>query len=249
MVTRNIECPSGLTGEIRGLKTKEANALAGQGQSRATLDQVLSACWIGTTDPGPYKMGPDGKPDWSQVLVCDRMIVMMQIRIATFGAEYAFKLQCTNSACREKFEWVLDLANDIVVQPLPEESREVFRRGNRFEVEIPGVGRKAWFKLTTGADEARAEKAVKQRRDKVMSVAMATRLIEIDGVSDVQKLAWLDELELSDANELIARMDEADGGVNTDIECECEHCGNRMEIALPFGQAFWLPPKRSKPTP
>src|SRR5882672_8002391 len=127
-----IDCPSGLAGHIRGLKGKEAKLLADRSAARAgaTFDQMLASCWLETADPGVYEF-PNGVVDWSKVLVADRFYALLQIRTQTFGNEYAFAVQCANAACRERFEWSLDL-QELPVIPLSDAAKAAFRAGNRF---------------------------------------------------------------------------------------------------------------------
>ena len=72
--TRNIVCPSGLSGIVRAFKTKEANILANEAEMRrnASFDKVLAACWLETTGQGVYQIPESGKVPWEEVLVADR---------------------------------------------------------------------------------------------------------------------------------------------------------------------------------
>ena len=101
-----IVCPSGLSGEIRGLKGKEGKLLADRNAARAgsTFEKLLSGCWLQTIDPGIYEVAEGATLDWSKVLVADRFFALLQIRSLTFGDEYAFSIQCKSAGCRERFE-------------------------------------------------------------------------------------------------------------------------------------------------
>lgn len=237
-----IICPSGLAGEIRGLKGKEGKLLADRSAARSgsTFDKLLSACWEKTTDPGVYEL-PDGAPlDWTKVLVGDRFYTLLQIRSLTFGDEYAFTVQCSNPSCRERFEWELSL-KDLPVRPLSDAARAAFKAGNRFETQLPRDGRRVWFRLMTGADEARAATALKAGRDGMLLTGLALRIVEIEGVPEKDKRAFLDDMEMADAAALLDKFDEADGGVETAIEVECPNCMGVQEVQLPFERGFFLP--------
>lgn len=243
-----IICPSGLSGEIRGLKGKEGKLLADRTAARAgsTFEKLLSGCWLETHEPGVYEL-PEGTPlDWAKVLVADRFYTLLQIRSLTFGDEYAFSVQCKHAACRERFEWELSL-KDLPVRPLSEDARAAFKAGNRFETKLPRDGRRVWFRLMTGADEARAAAALKAGRDGMLLTAIALRIVEIEGVADKERRAFLDEMEMADATALLDRFEEADGGVETTIEVECPHCFGVQEVELPFERGFFLPRAKEKP--
>ena len=101
-----IECPSGLRGQIRGLKVKELNILADRrlAKSGRQFDQILAGCWLETIEHGPYVPGEQSL-DWSKVLQGDRFYAMLKIRAVSLGADYAFAVVCQNAACGHRFEW------------------------------------------------------------------------------------------------------------------------------------------------
>jgi len=244
----NIVCPSGLSGEIRGLKGKEGKLLSDRTAARAgsTFEKILAGCWTATTDPGIYDLPVDGSVDWSKVLVGDRFYALLQIRALTFGDEYAFSVQCPAAICRERFEWTLNL-QELPVVALSDASKAAFRAGNRFETTLPRDGRKVWFRLMTGADEARAVTALKAGRDGVLLAALALRIVEIENVADGEKRRFLDDMEMADATALLDQFDDADGGVETSIEIECPSCLGVQDVELPFERGFFLPKAKATP--
>lgn len=241
-MTMHIVCPSGLSGEIRGLKGKEGKLLSDRSAARAgsTFEKILAGCWVATADPGLYELPPDGALDWSKVLVADRFYALLQIRALTFGDEYAFSVQCPNAACRERFEWTLNL-QELPVVPLSAASKAAFRAGNRFETTLPRDGRKVWFRLMTGADEARAAAALKAGRDGALLTALALRIVAVEHLTDHDKRKFLDDIEMADATALLDQFDAADGGVETNIEVECPSCLAVQDVELPFERGFFLP--------
>jgi len=237
-----IVCPSGLSGEIRGLKGKEGKLLADRAAARtgSTFEKILSGCWLTTTDPGIYDVPEGSALDWSRVLVADRFYTLLQIRALTFGEEYAFAVQCQSSGCRERFEWTLNL-KDLPVRSLTTEAKMAFKAGNRFETKLPRDGRKVWFRLMTGADEIRAAAVLKPGRGDMLLTALSLRIVQIEGVADNEKRKFLDEMEMADAAALLDQFDETDGGVETTIEVECPACAGVEEVQLPFEKGFFLP--------
>ena len=247
-MSMNIVCPSGLSGEIRGLKGKEGKLLSDRTAARAgsTFEKILAGCWTATTDPGIYDLPPDGAVDWSKVLVADRFYTLLQIRALTFGDEYAFSVQCPLPTCRERFEWTLNL-QELPVVRMSEATKAAFKAGNRFETTLPRDGRRVWFRLMTGADEARAATALKAGRDGVLLAAVGLRIVEIENVPDQEKRKFLDEIEMADATALLDQFDAADGGVETNIEVECPSCLGVQDVQLPFERGFFLPTSKRKP--
>ncbi len=248
MPQRTIECPSGLAGVVRGLKGREGNLLTDQRemQSGRALDRILAACWTETTAPGPYPQTENGVIDWSRLLVCDHFYALMQVRIATYGNTYSFGLACPS--CRERFEWDLPL-DELPVRALPEASRErVKAADNRFD-HVLSDGRRLVFRLPTVAEVRRAVNAVRQHTSETVVRAIASRTIEIDGGANTPAtiVDALNEMEMGELPGVLAALEAIDGGVETEVDVTCPHCGSRLPVELPFGREYWLP-KRT-PTP
>ena len=235
-----VICPSGLAGQVRGLKIKEGSLFTDRKLARQGLivDKVLGRCWLETTDPGPYDFGDKGI-DWGKVLQGDRFHTLLQVRVATYGPQYAFSLTCQNEACRQRFEWELDLL-ELPVKGLSPESIDIFKNGNRFETALPSAGKKVWFRLLTGADERKIPALRSKAESNLMTALFAFRILEIEGVKPQEKRRFVEDLELSDAMYLRSEFDRVDCGVETAIEVECPHCYTVQEVELPFERTFLL---------
>ena len=238
-----ITCPTGLAGSIRGLKVREERFLADRklAKSGAIIDELLRACWEETHDAGPYDFG--GKPfDWDKVLQGDRFFALLELRALTYGREYAFAVNCSEPGCRARIDWELDL-HDLPVRPLSEASRAAFLDGNRFETRLPDTGKRAWFRLLTGADERKLPAIRRNAGDRVLSAMLALRCLEVEGVEAKGKRRFLEDLSMCDADFLLDEFDRVDCGVETTIEVECQDCFARQHVQLPFDQSFFLPGK------
>jgi len=254
MAEVEVVCPSGLRGMVRGWKTKEANILASKNNARdgTSMDRVLANCWLETLEPGPYGDAINGKLDWSKVLLCDRFVTLLQIRVATYGKEYAFTLQCEDrTLCGKRIEWEIDLT-DLPVKALPDESRDKIASGeNKFEAVLEHgamAGKKVYFHLQTGAHEKRSARMVEGQETRLIVAALATRIIEVEGLEKGALVRFLDDLEMADLIGLMEAFDAADGGVETTIEVDCPHCGLLQEVNLPFGREYFLPmPRKVRP--
>ncbi len=245
-----VVCPSGLSGSVRGWKAKEANLLANRKGNRtgAGFDKMLANCWLTTTDAGPYKDASNGTLDWSKVLTCDRFWSLLRIRAATFGSDYEFDITCADRRnCGEKIPWECDLSA-LPFKELPEESRVKIAAGdNRFEYTLQWgehAGTAAYFRLQTGLGEKKAANLIRGQDTRMVVASLASRIIEVDGIEKGKLIRFLDEMEMADLTAMMDNFDEADGGVETTIEIECNHCGLLQDIELPLAREFWLP--RSK---
>ncbi len=244
-MTDIIIFPSGLSGRIRGMKVKEERILADRKLARngGQIDALLKACWQETLEAGPYDF-EDKVIDWGKVLQGDRFYTLLRIRALTYGAEYAFSIQCQNDSCRERIEWDFNL-NHLGVRPLAEENHNAFINGNRFETYLPDVGKRVWFRLLTGADERKLPLLRRNAGERLLSAMLAFRIVEIEGVEPRDKHRFLEELSMSDAALLISEFDKVDCGVDTTIESECPECCAVQDVELPFDQTFFMPGKKS----
>lgn len=245
MASVEVVCPSGMAVEVRGLTVREANLLANATRKKrlSMLDQVLTNCWKGTSDLGPYQFSADGAPPWDDILQGDAQFLLIQVRIATYGAEYIFKHQCDDSSCRERFEWQLDL-NKVPIQKLMPEDGASFKEGNVFSADLNGTRFK--FLLATGATAKKADRHRANNRNSMMTLALRMRITEIEGVDQQDMRRYIDAMDMGTATDLMAEMDAHDCGVDGDIEVECAECGNIMEVSLPFESAFFMPDKKKK---
>lgn len=245
--THAVECPSGLGGVVRGLSVADANAIASATRRKdriALTGQILKACWISTEDPGPYDSIANTAPNWDLILQGDVDYLLVMIRVATHGSEYTFKAQCDDSNCREQFEWTVDLVSELPVKRFDDDQRERFRGGNEFEVEAPESGELVTFKLPTHGDTKKMAKQRANNRTQLMTLALRTRIKSVEGVENLRQ--YLESLSLGKANELIELFDDADCGLDTDIEVECPDCGGVREVALPLDREFFFPTLRRK---
>ncbi len=233
-----VTCPSGLAGRVRGLRVKEEQILTDRqlAKSGGQVDALLAACWVETTDPGPYAF--EGKPDWGKVLIADRFVALVQIRIATYGPTYAFDVPC--GRCGERIEWELEL-DQLPVQELSVESRAAFVAGNRFRARLPEAARDLWFRLLVGNDERKLPQLRQANRDKVLSASLAHRVVEIEGVAEKDRRAFLEDLALGDVKALLAEVERVDGGIETTIDIQCAACQAVQAVDLPFQGTFLLP--------
>lgn len=248
-----LKLPSGARGIIRGLKGEEINIFANKQQSRRgkTAIQILTNVWIETTDGGP--LYPDGKIDWSKAPACDRFVALFKARVATYGKEYAFKYQCTSHDCRKRFEWVIDLDEDMVIKDLPEKSVQNFLEKNRFTTSVvdpEGNDLKVVFQLLTPKIENKIDQVQGLAPKEKATASLAQRIVEIEGLEAGKGAikTFLNDLDAGSMLDLVRDMDDVDGGIETAIEIECDHCGCIMAVELPLLEEFWTPSRRKLST-
>ncbi len=117
------------------------------------------------------------------MLQSDRFFALLLVRALTCGPEYAFGVGCRNDACRARIEWEVELTK-LPVRRLSEESRAAFVSGNRFETTLPDAGKKVAFKLLTGDDERKLQKALQSGADAVVDNLLALTDAVLDALID-----------------------------------------------------------------
>lgn len=247
-MTRHIVCPSGLSGEVRSLKTKDANLFQNRklGRKGRIIATLLERVWESTDSSGVYEL-KDGKPDWMNALTGDRYYAAIQSRVETYGPVVELPIDC--GKCDREFIAELNLEEDFPVRRLPEESIEVLQNGGRFEFHLPKADKKLWYHLQTGQDEKRGSDLLgdAENKDKQLTISVAVRVDEIDEVHANDKVRFIDDLDMADQVALYDNMVDRDCGVETTLRVECDHCGRRQSVELPLADpAFWFPVRRAR---
>lgn len=255
MAEIEVECPSGLKGVVRGLKGKEIDTFANKAEvrKRKVGDRILASTWIKTTNPGPYDQNADGSINWTKALTADRTFLTLMVRVATHGEEYEFPYRCTHSACERPFDWVVPLLK-LPIRKIPEESLLNFADKNTFttNLRLDDGTYVLEYGLHTGEMGVTAAEAQDLSPEARATISLSRRVRKIrkpDGeYMDTRDFKeFFEELDVGDIFDLIDAFDEHDGGVESEIDIYCPHCGHGMEgIDLPLGPTFWKPRKRSK---
>lgn len=239
-MSTTIVCPSGLSVVVRGMKGRELKVLSNVAalKSGEFIDQIFDACVESVIDPGPYDLTPDGKLNWNDVLVGDRIYVSVRVRVETFGDEFAFNARC--GTCGKKEEYAFNLTS-LEVKELSTEDRAAFKAGP-LKTAFPGTGAEVKFRLATGSDEKWIAKTSNNKDAAVMDM-LARRIVSIEGAD--RPKAFLEEASLGDVMTLLKEMNKRDCGVETSVALTCPDatCEATSEINIPIGslRPFWIP--------
>lgn len=250
--------PSGLSGEFRGLTAKDLRYLTNEKlvQDNEVEDYVLRHAWQGLVEPGPYDFGGDKDVDWGRVLVGDRIVGLLTIRVATFpGEPYTARVKCED--CSKSFDYDFDLEALLreKTQRLSPEDAETFAKGNRFEAEMPGTNAPFVFKLRTGAEAKKlasylqakknGSKRMQERMNPLVD-SVANAIVGIEGLklnTQDARFDYLESLSMGDFQALVELMQSHDCGVDTDVDVKCTKCGSEQTLSLPFGQRGFFNPR------
>lgn len=241
-----ITCPSGLAGEVRALKVRELQQLGDASLARGgrNLD-IMLGMMTAITDPGPYPWEVGARPNWDAVLSGDRFAALIDIRCATWGADYEFTIPCAE--CGEPIPWELDL-RELPRTAFPAETLAQLTDGGKNEFSCAGpAGEIVRFKLLNGADEKAIDAHRRQNNGRFgIGDGLVRKILGVDELKDAKVREWIYDLDAQPARALLERMQLVEGGVETDIEIVCKDVGCmwRQWVSLPFGRAFYVPPKK-----
>lgn len=237
-----VTCPSGLRGVLRGMKVKDEQVWTDKKlvHSGRAITVLLSNCWEETLDPGPYST--DGKLDFSTMLSADRTFLLIQLRVASYGADYEFSRLCP--ACDRMYGWSLNLIDELPVTPVSAQGLAHVRSGEHIPLTLLD-GRQALCRLLTGQDEAFMATLNIKEQPRLLAYQLARRIAEIDGAKNWRSvLPVIEDMEARVADDLWDKTDELEGGIDTMLSTECSHCGRIVETILPFGTEFFSTSRR-----
>ena len=238
-----ISCPSGLRGTLRGMKMKDEKVLVDKKlvRSARSLTALLESCWLETLDPGPYAV--EGKFDWDKALTADRTYALIQLRIASYGADYEFDVTCQNDSCGRKYGWGLDL-NDMDVAQVSAEAKQYVQTQKPVALTL-ATGTVVQCRPLTGEDERFLATKGADDQSMVLAHHLARRIVEIRGKKKWRDVvSEIEDLEVREADELWDLTDEYEGGVETMIDTVCPSCDNEQRVLLPFEASFFSSRKR-----
>lgn len=231
-----VTCPSGLKGILKKPKVRTLNDMrkiaARQGQAQS-FSHLLEDCWSRTLDKGIYKFDAD-VIDWREVLTGDRYYLILGIRKVLYGPDFKFPVRCRG--CDRKFGWVIPL-DDLEVKELPEDSKEVLASEEKLFIRETESGLEFKFRLSTG----RTEEEKNDEEEQILRYLLP-RMFSVGDVTNRTKLSeTLLDLDVDVFDDILAQVRDADCGVETEIEVQCDSCGAYSKVSLPFDRKYFFP--------
>jgi hypothetical protein len=168
-----------------------------------------------------------------EMTIGDRAWLILAIRRRTLGDIFPYTEVCPNPACKVKRLFQVNLG-DLEMRKMADPMRRLY------EVELPVCGKSARFHVMTGADE---EEISKYQTD-MISRALHVR-VEMLG-DRKPSLDEIKSLSMRDRDTLRAKIDEVEGGVDTEIEMTCVDCGMEFSRELDIGQQGFFFPSRAQ---
>lgn len=248
-----VTLPSGAVAEFRPLTIADENFMADAKRSRKgraldmALEQILDRCTVRVVSPGPYRfLSENGRPDWHRMLTGDRVEAMFALRKISYAEGYLYVVENVTCACGHAWDHEFDIDEDLLHQPLAEESQRKYAAGEPFAVEVGGCD--VSFVLQSGETEDLYDKMRRNKPARKMAAGLRSRIVDVSGIERRDIMDWLDGdngvskrfpgLSSNDAEELRAAFDAVDCGVDTEVEAQCPECSRLVRFALPFDSIF-----------
>lgn len=181
------------------------------------------------------------------LLVDDRMFLLIQVRAITYGSNYTFDHQCP--ACLVPHRPQVDLSA-LPIRVLEETDTEPF------EVFLPVAGVKVSLRSLRGRDEqlihrtaaaesSRARAVQSTNRDPSRKYRLAAAIVAINGdtkVTPATKLDFVSKLNSIDTLAIDAAIEEKSCGYALEIDIECPNChALEQRTQLPRTEEFLRP--------
>lgn len=213
---------------FREMAGPEEDVLAAQSMSASQkISQILVNC---TTDFDGERESSVIRKLIDKLVITDRWYLLTQLRCHSLGPRYEFKAKCPS--CEHVEKLTVDL-RETKVADAPHAS-QLFR-----DLELPS-GKKVRWKVADGQVEAMIEQMAKKNPDKAATVALASRVTEIDGQPST--FAQVLNLSMRDRQVLRQAIDKGEGDFEDSFDAQCGACGTEYKVELQLeAESFFYP--------
>lgn len=225
--TETITLPSGPTATVRELLGRDENIITNQqlNKQNRMIGKLLSGLIeeIGGVEPNERSV--------AELYTADRRAILLAVRQLTYGPEVEVEVTCENTRCGKQFEVALNLDEDVVWEPMPEQLNG--------EVKLPSSGFDAVVKPMTGEMEGKLAKAADS--DEALTDMMVVRLEKIGDLSSAQFRPFLNNCSGRDRQALRKAMESVEFGPDTRVKAPCPHCNTQHNIEVTNQYRFFFP--------
>jgi len=225
-----VELPGGLfdpfdgvtsTAEIRELTGADEEVLARITDPGKALLAVLERATVKVGDNPATKELLDG------LLAGDREMILLAIRIATFGPSVAVGPICPN--CGEEQTFDVDLEKDVVIKKINEDDRE-------FTVDC-SVG-KVVMNLPTGIAQKALVNASNKNSAELDTILLKSCVASINNVP-VTSIQQIKDLKIKDRRALLTDLADRNPGPQlSEIKKTCTSCEQEVSLPLTLADLF-----------
>jgi len=225
-----VELPGGLFDPFDGLTTTvEIRELTGADEEQ--LAKILDAGkgLLSILEKATVKIGdkPADKETLDSLLAGDREMILLAIRIATFGPDVKVGPMCPN--CGEAKTFEIDLEKDVEIKKLNEEDRE-------FTVTCK-VGTVV-LNLPTGTTQKALVNATNKNSAELDTILLKGCMASINGVP-VMSVQQIRDLSIKDRRTLLEEISNRNPGPQlSEIKKTCSSCEQEVSLPLTLADLF-----------
>lgn len=216
---------------IRAMTTKEEKLLLGSPNSHA-FDSIIKACIV---DPKDI--------DVNDLIAADTNYLLFRLRIHTYGPDYDITTTCPN--CRARNENTINL-EDLPVNELGDDFEEPFK------ITLPMSGDTLECALLRKHDidaiDSRSKKIARRSKKATLNeisfnYRMGKYIKKINGkeVSWDEAVAYTQDMHGRDSAWFWHEINKVDVGYDTELEIECDECGEVYTTMMPITMEFFRP--------
>tara|TARA_R100001086_G_scaffold201006_1_gene117239 strand:- start:2963 stop:3844 length:882 start_codon:yes stop_codon:yes gene_type:complete len=179
------------------------------------------------------------RPD--QLLVTDRLFIMIALRRITFGPNYPVTFRCDE--CGANNREVIDVVQELNEKAAADDASEPVL------VDLPDAGKRIGLRFFRGFDELEAARDARRAEARgqpqtPVSARLMRQIVEIDGDDSINAFAKKDlvaQMTAADSARVRKTMLDAETGIDLTLYQPCAKCGAVNEFDMPFTAEFFRP--------
>jgi hypothetical protein len=225
-----VELPGGLLDPFEGLTTSvEIRELTGADEEQLARITDAGKGLLSILERATVKVGdkPADKDTLDSLLAGDREMILLAIRIATFGPDVKVGPICPN--CGEEKTFDIDLEKDVEIKKLKDEDRE-------FTVDCK-VG-KVVLSLPTGTTQKALVNATNKNSAELDTILLKGCIGSINGMP-VMNVQQIRDLSIKDRRVILSAKTERNPGPHlTEVKKFCSACEQEVPLPLTLADLF-----------
>jgi len=246
--------PEGMV-HVRQLTVRENSILYETGvQINERVNQIIKlACKLPDT-------AVQGGLTHDDLLVTDRLAILISLRLVTFDGKYSFKWKCDEcGASNTENTDIKESLNEITPEKIAEkqlrdgliteDEAKSFVLAEPIKVTLRDAGKTVGVRFMRGKDEeqqikfARKARASKNTADDPLVFRLGLQIVQLEGekLSGREKDAFIRSLTMRDIREIEIAIEKHETGIDMGMMVDCRACGATNEKDLPINAEFFRP--------
>lgn len=194
------------------------------------------------------------------LLVTDRLAILIGLRLVTFDGKYSFKWKCdecgaSNTEHTDLRESLNEITPEKIAERLlrageiTEDEAKAFILAEPIKVKLRDAGREVGIRFLRGKDEealtrfTRKAKSSKNVADDPLVYRLGLQIATLDGekLGGRQKDEFIRSLTMRDIREIEIASEKYETGIDMGLLVDCRSCGATNQKDLPITAEFFRP--------